>query len=144
MQRTGCVRGARVQRCGTRGLFSYGISLHRGLPRSVRATGVHGDIDKALLYSSTFPLQHPTLSLAVRQKTQKVSLLFRWHSCQQVHDEPRQRWGGVPAQARSGTVVGGVKWCPESTHRSLGLLTDSSLTCRPWSWARCEREAEPD
>lgn len=54
----------------------------------------------------------------------------------------RLRWGDVPAQARSGAVVGGrVKWFSKPAYKSLKRLTDSSLMHRPWSWSRCERGA---
>lgn len=31
---------------------------------------------------------------------------------------------------------------PQATARELYFLTDSSLKRGPWSWSRCEREAE--
>ena len=142
------MRGVRVQQCEARVLFSYGISLHRGLPRSMRAMGVHGDSCKALLRPNSFPIfqlffsqiikneERFHLSLSVAQRLAHTPAGTRWAGALFLCS----RWGDVPTRAQSGAgVEGRWRWC--WCTQDLKRLTDSSLKLRPWSWFRCETEA---
>lgn len=62
----------------------------------------------------------------------EVTSLHKLSQVQLLEGGRRWRWGGG----------GGVKWCPKPAHRSLSVLTDSSLKHGPWSWSRCESERE--